>query len=127
MVESFDEGKLLHQERLPIADDDTSVSLYKKLLPVSGTCARHVLELFFGAGLPLGEEQKGESSYHFRKLPFDGLIQPEWSDSQVERFIRAMHFPPFDGAAIMLNGERYLVESVAHLQTLRRRAELEPS
>merc|ERR1712216_675607 len=87
----------------------------------------HILGLYFGAGLPSGEEQQGEASYHFRKLPFDGLIQHEWSDSQVERFIRAMHFPPFDGAAVVLNGEKHLVDSVAHWHTLRRRAELASS
>jgi len=124
MVEAFDEGRLLHQERQAITSDDTSVSIYKKLLPVTALCASNVLRLYFGPGLPLGDDQNGDSSYHFRKLPFDGLIQPEWSDDQVQRFIRAMHFPPFDGAAVFLNDERFLVESVTHLHTLRRRAEL---
>jgi methionyl-tRNA formyltransferase len=126
MVEAFDEGRILHQEHQTIASDDTSVSIYKKLLPVTASCARHVFRSYFGPGLPSGEEQKGESSYHYRGLPFDGLVQPEWSDHQVDRFIRAMHFPPFDGAAVIIGGERYLVDSVAHLHALRRRAELEP-
>lgn len=124
MVEAFDEGRLLHQERQTISSDDTSVSIYKKLLPVSGRCAAEVLRLYFGSGLPVGEEQQhGECSYHRRHLPFGGLIQPDWSDDQVGRFIRAMHFPPFDGAAVLIGEERYLVDSVAHLHTLRRRAE----
>eukprot|EP00931_Biecheleriopsis_adriatica_P053600 TRINITY_DN31406_c0_g1_i1.p1 TRINITY_DN31406_c0_g1~~TRINITY_DN31406_c0_g1_i1.p1 ORF type:complete len:326 (+),score=64.62 TRINITY_DN31406_c0_g1_i1:58-978(+) len=113
MVEDFDAGLLLHQERLTVAPDDTSFSVYRKLLPVTGSCAKKVFSLYFGpTGLPAGEEQTGESSYHFRKLPFDGLIQPEWSDTQVERFIRAMHFPPFDGAAVLIGGERVLVDSL---------------
>ena len=86
-----------------------------------------MMRLYFWPGLPAGEEQSGSSSYHRRYLPFDGLIQPEWSEEQVERFIRAMHFPPFDGAAVMLNGQRVLVDSLAHLQTLRRHAELTTS
>ena len=31
---------------------------------------------------------------------------------QVERFIRAMYFPPFDGAAMLVNGRQMPVESL---------------
>lgn len=124
MVEAFDEGPLLHQERIAISSEDTSVSIYKKLLPVTAHCAGHVFRCYFGPGLPHAKEQQGPCSYHFRKLPFDGLIQPEWSDEQVERFIRAMHFPPFAGAAVLLDGEQLPVDSVAQLHSLRRRSEL---
>lgn len=120
MVEAFDEGRILHQERQAISSDDTSVSIYKKLLPVTAQCVQHILRLYFGTGLPVGEEQSGQSSYHFRGLPFDGLIQSEWSDDQVDRFIRAMHFPPFDGAAVILAGEKSFVDSVDALRELRR-------
>lgn len=123
MVEEFDRGRILHQERLAVAPDDTSVSIYRKILPVTAACARQILLLYFGVGLPDGEEQQGPSSYHHRRLPFDGLVQPEWSDDQVERFIRAMHFPPFEGAAMVLDvegGARVPVESVGDYRRLRR-------
>jgi len=122
MVEEFDRGRILHQERLAIEPVDTSVSLYRRLLPVTADCARSVFSLYFGAGLPEGCEQQGPASYHFRKLPFGGIIQPEWPDEQVERFIRAMHFPPFDGAAALIGGERVLVDSLVEYQQLRQSA-----
>ena len=67
-------------------------------------------DLRFGI-VSAGEEQKGESSYHYRtamappkiprhvkglhlgrrKLPFEGLIQAEWSETQaVCRFVSAL-------------------------------------
>jgi len=120
MVEEFDAGLILHQEQISVAVDDTSVSIYKKLLPVTAVCARHVLSLYFSpSGLPAGQKQHGEGSYHFRKLPFDGLIQPEWDDCQVDRFIRAMHFPPFDGAAVLLGGVKVQVDSLEAYRTLK--------
>ena len=70
------------------------------------------------SGLPAGEEQQGSASYHFRKLPFGGLIQPEWSDTQIQRFIRAMHFPPFEGAAVAIDGGRRL--EISSVQEYRR-------
>ena len=51
-------------------------------------------------------------SYHdisTRSLPFGGLIQPEWSDVQIDRFIRAMHFPPFEAAANHSYGELTII------------------
>jgi len=125
MVEAFDSGAILHQERFPILSVDTSASLYKRLLPVTADCARHVFQLFFDSqGLPPGHEQVGAVSYHFRKLPFQGIIQPEWTDEQVKRFIRAMHFPPFDGAAMLVNGDKFFVDSLEDYCRIRREAEV---
>ncbi len=42
-----------------------------------------------------GREQTGISSYFPRGCPHDGIIDPNWSDEQVERFIRAMIYPPY--------------------------------
>lgn len=119
MVEQFDRGRILHQERLRLLPDDTAASLYKRILPVTAACARHVLELFFGHCLPEGEEQRGAASYHYRKLPFGGIVQAEWSDEQVERFIRAMRFPPFEGAITLVDGKRLEVESLEHYHRLK--------
>lgn len=122
MVEEFDRGHILHQERTDIGPEDTSFSLYRKLLPVTASCARRVFAMHFEGGLPLGQDQTGPASYHFRKLPFDGLIQPEWSDEQVGRFIRAMVFPPFKGAAVLVGEERVEVDSLEAYNSLRRGA-----
>lgn len=111
MVEKFDEGCILHQERLAVTATDTSWSLYKRLLPVTADCFRRVMDMYFSGNLPEGTPQdrmKG-ASYHFRKLPFDGLIQPDWSEERIGRFIRAMHMPPFEGAALVTAEGRRLV------------------
>ncbi|CAK8986338.1 unnamed protein product [Durusdinium trenchii] len=119
MVEDFDAGLILQQERLQV--------VYKKLLPVTANCARAVFSHYFSStGLPPGEVQRGESSYHYRKLPFEGLIQPEWSEEQVERFIRAMYFPPFDGAALLVNGRPMPVESLEAYRCLQRSSAASP-
>jgi methionyl-tRNA formyltransferase len=48
---------------------------------------------------------KGGSHYP-RKIPFDGFIDATWDDEKIERFIRAMHFPPHEGAVCQINGVR---------------------
>merc|ERR1712062_352167 len=112
MVEAFDEGKIVHVERVDVEAEDTAWSLYKKLLPMTRACAAQVLAMYYGDGLPEGEAQLGEASYHRRELPHDGIIQQDWDDAKVSRFIHGMVFPPFDGAAVIIGGKRLLVNSV---------------
>eukprot|EP00747_Dinoflagellata_sp_TGD_P168323 gnl/TRDRNA2_/TRDRNA2_194463_c0_seq1.p1 gnl/TRDRNA2_/TRDRNA2_194463_c0~~gnl/TRDRNA2_/TRDRNA2_194463_c0_seq1.p1 ORF type:complete len:323 (-),score=40.31 gnl/TRDRNA2_/TRDRNA2_194463_c0_seq1:80-985(-) len=120
MLEKFDAGCIIHQERYRITADDTSASLYRNMLPVTRSCARHVLSRYFngdehGSGrgcIPEGTAQEGEPSYHYRKLPYGGVIQLEWSDAQVARFIRAMEFPPYEGAVVLVGYRRVPVNSL---------------
>merc|ERR1712066_639597 len=64
--------------------------------------------------LPTGTPQSelGPGSYHYRKLPFKGIIQEGWDDDKVGRFIRAMRFPGYEGAAVIIGGEKVFVDSV---------------
>ena len=43
-------------------------------------------------------QKKINKSYYSRGAPYDGKINPEWSIQQIERFIRAMIFPPMKPA-----------------------------
>merc|ERR1719327_2093544 len=120
MVERFDEGRIIHQERIPLFNDETSHTIYRKLLPVTAECVANVLRLVASGTLPEGSEQKpGEGSYHFRKLPFGGQIQPEWDDVTSELFIRAMLFPGFKGAVVVVDGKEVEVRSLADLKAAR--------
>lgn len=122
MLEKFDVGKVLHMERIPLDGKETSKSLYEALLPVTANCFEVVMRNFFERNfyLPEGEPQEGESSYHFRKLPFDGVIQQEWGDVMVERFIRAMSFPPLEGAVyVQKDGTRKICDSFSDFETIR--------
>eukprot|EP00929_Paragymnodinium_shiwhaense_P093161 TRINITY_DN5327_c0_g1_i1.p1 TRINITY_DN5327_c0_g1~~TRINITY_DN5327_c0_g1_i1.p1 ORF type:complete len:586 (+),score=115.75 TRINITY_DN5327_c0_g1_i1:114-1871(+) len=112
MVENFDEGRVIHQERVAVSEDDNSYTLYRMLLPVTALCVRKVLGMISRGTLPEGTPQIGESSYHYRKLPHDGIIQPEWSDEEVHRYILAMRFPGFEGAAVIIDGKKVFVDSL---------------
>lgn len=96
MTLEIDAGNILREGGVPILDADTAYSLYHRVLLSGIYHLSQVLELIEG-GKP-GVEQHGERRYYNRSLPFDGYIQPGWTDEQVERFIRAMVFPPFTGA-----------------------------
>jgi methionyl-tRNA formyltransferase len=111
MVKKVDSGPILWQKSLPILPDDTGYSLYHRL------CAEAVRQFdpFFerltsGAIVPV--EMAPGGSFFSRKVPFDGKIDPAWDDERVECFIRAMFFPPFQGAVMEVDGREIEINSV---------------
>ena len=108
-----DTGRILYQERVPIADDETQLSLYDKCLRLAAVMWTDSLRLV-GEGSP-GVEQTGHACHHPRGAPYEGKIDDSWDDGQVERFIRAMTFPPLPYAT-------YRGQEVDSLEAYRRLA-----
>jgi methionyl-tRNA formyltransferase len=112
MTESIDAGDIVDQVDFPIASDETGISLYYKLVDI--VAARFPIVLKRVAdGPPNRFQQLGDATYHPRAIPFDGIIDPQWSRAMIERFIRAMYFPPFPPAVVILNGVRHHVQTLA--------------
>ena len=92
----IDTGRILLQTTIPITDTTTQSTLYR-------LCMDRGIE-FWPAAFELvkagfaGGEQLGETNYHPRGCPLDGEIDMSWPAAKIERFIRAMHFPPLPHA-----------------------------
>lgn len=97
-----DTGNIIIQETVKIEDFDTQLTLYNRLMFVSMGKFLEALQLVIDGyeGVP----QRGESSYHRRGCPDNGIINPNWDDKVIERFIRAMIYPPYPAAT--LNGNK---------------------
>lgn len=92
----IDTGNIILQRSLPIEGWDTQYSLYSKVMYKSMEYFNEAFELLVSGYK--GIEQNGEPTYYKRGCPFDGIINDLWTEDMVERFIRAMHFPPYKGA-----------------------------
>lgn len=117
MVDRVDAGNIILQRQVPTRQDDTAYSLYHRLIlegmALFGEAVRLVEECY------PGEPQVGEYSYYPRKVPFEGRINPFWSRDQIDRFIRAMYFPPFKGAVVRLvNGQEHEVHTIEEYDAL---------
>ena len=112
MVEEIDAGNILFQEEVLIDSEDTAYSLYNKL---ASKFIQVFDEFFFKLNTyqitPRKMPEGGE--YYPRRIPFGGIINPEWEDSKVEAFIRGIHFPPFRGASLPNEMGGWECESVA--------------
>jgi methionyl-tRNA formyltransferase len=115
MEEDFDTGHILVQERLAIRPQETAFSLFHRqilaALPHLATVIDRVAQRH------PGHPQEGEPSYFPRQVPHDGLIDPAWDEAMVERYIRAMIFPPFAPAKLEVKG---VLQDVASMDEYRR-------
>lgn len=100
MTPDVDAGNTLKRIAFPILHRDTAYSLYHRVL-LSGIEALNEILHDLNVGYA-GRAQHGERGYYSRAIPFGGYIQPEWDTPMIERFIRAMYFPPFKGALLRL-------------------------
>ena len=64
-----------------------------------------------------GQKQTGESSYYSRELPFDGRLDSnKVSYNEASQFVKAMYFPPFKGALLLIKNEEIEVSSINDLR-----------
>lgn len=92
----IDTGHLLLQASVQILPNDTQATLYQRCMARGVAFWPAAFELV-KAGVP-GVPQLGEPSYHPRACPHNGEISADWPREQIERFIRAMIFPPLPPA-----------------------------
>jgi len=108
MNEKIDDGNIILQEKIPIQQEDSAFSLYHKLIGVFSQKFNKAFNLLIDNFE--GTKQKGEISYYSRKLPFNGMLKFSEIDYQeAENFIRAMYFPPYQGA-LFENNDGKVVE-----------------
>lgn len=112
MIERIDAGEIVDTVTVPVEKTDTGLSLFYKLVDAALVLFdRVVRQAEIG---PLhGRPQEGERSYHPRKVPCEGVIDPTWPREQIERFIRAIYFPPHPPAHVERNGTWHPVSSMA--------------
>lgn len=108
--EDVDTGRLLLQASLPIRADETQATLYERVMDKAVAFWPAAFELV-RSGFR-GVEQEGDPSYFPRGVPHEGEIDDTWPLERVERFIRAMIFPPLPAAKYrgeeVTSMERYL-------------------
>lgn len=114
MEEDFDTGHILVQETLAIHPDETAFSLFHRQILAALPHLQTVIDKVIARDP--GRPQHGEPSYFPRQVPFGGMIDPSWDEATVERYIRAMVFPPFEPAKLEIGGGVY---SVPDMETYR--------
>lgn len=96
--EKIDTGHIIIQNPFVVEHWDTQATLYHRIM---FEASKRFLEAFYLVinefkGIP--QEKRG--NYYKRGCPHNGHIDPNWSYDKIERFIRAMNYPPLPPASI---------------------------
>jgi methionyl-tRNA formyltransferase len=94
--EGCDTGKIIIQKSVGIEDWDTQLTLYYRVMFLAMDDFLKAFDMV-KSGYE-GREQEGIVSYYPRGCPHNGEIDDSWSLEYIERFIRAMYFPPYKPA-----------------------------
>ena len=108
MVAKADAGDLVDQERVPIAGDDTALTLYRKLEPAAESLLDRALPLLREGRAPLRPMDLAEGSYFGGRTPADGRFEWSWPAQRIYNLVRAVTHP-YPGAFVDLGGRRLLV------------------
>lgn len=114
MTSGVDEGNIILQQKLEIKPWDTAYSLYNKLISLFVKYFDEAFDLFIGEYT--GAIQATAGSYYKRVLPYNGIVDAsEVSFEFAKRFVRAMYFPPFPNAKIMIDDTVIEIDSIDRL------------
>jgi GDP-perosamine N-formyltransferase len=92
LTNNIDGGDILFQEKIKLEEYDLQSSIYFRVMFLS-------MKNFYEVLLKVNNKEKGypqgEGGEYFKRgAPYYGEIDKSWDINQVERFIRAMIFPP---------------------------------
>jgi UDP-4-amino-4-deoxy-L-arabinose formyltransferase/UDP-glucuronic acid dehydrogenase (UDP-4-keto-hexauronic acid decarboxylating) len=108
MTEKPDAGDIVAQAAVPIAFEDTALTLYGKMEKAAERLLSEILPRIAAGEIPRRRNELEKGSYFGGRKPEDGRI--DWTRSAVEIYnlIRAVT-RPYPGAFSMLGGEKCLV------------------
>ena len=106
--EGMDTGPVLGQVRIPIEDDETSTSLYEKVVTSHRTLIRRTYpRIADGTIEPIPQDESRATVWPGRK-PSDGLLSLEsMGPAEVDRYVRALTHP-YPGAFVRTNDGQVL-------------------
>ena len=106
MVRRADAGDIVAQRAIEITDDDTALTLYRKLVPLGAGLIRQYHPLIAARCAPRRAQDLLAGSYFGRRRPDDGRIDWRWPARRIFNLVRAVTHP-YPGA-FCFAGERKL-------------------
>jgi methionyl-tRNA formyltransferase len=112
LTPGVDDGPIVAQQRLRVADDDTGYSLQLKIAHVARDLAASLLDrLIAGQGLGPTRPQAGAGSHHRKRDPSVNHIDWAQPRVRVRNIVRALA-PPLPGAYTIVGGKTLVLEAV---------------
>jgi methionyl-tRNA formyltransferase len=110
MVARADAGDIVAQRAIEITDDDTALTLYRKIVPLGADLIRQYHPLIATGTAPRRPQDLTQGNYFGRRRPEDGRIDWHWPARRIFNLVRAVTHP-YPGAFGFLNGRKVYIWS----------------
>jgi methionyl-tRNA formyltransferase len=108
MDEGVDTGDIIAQWRFPIDADITAKGLYDVTAEEGKRLFKDTLPDIIADRVQATPQGLSKHVYRTGDFP-DGEVDLSWAPDQIDRFVRALYFPPFDPAFVRIGGKRYFL------------------
>lgn len=108
MVARADAGDIVAQLAVELTEDDTALTLYRKLLPLAASVIREYHPLIAAGCAPRRAQDLRQGSYFGRRRPEDGRIDWNWPARRIYNLIRGVTHP-YPGAFCFVEGRKLMV------------------
>jgi methionyl-tRNA formyltransferase len=105
MIARADAGDIVAQRAIEITDDDTALTLYRKIVPLGAALIREFHPLIVSGTAPRRAQDLAQGSYYARRTPQDGRIDWRWPARRIFNLVRAVTHP-YPGAFGFIEGRK---------------------
>jgi len=107
-----DTGKIIHQIRIPIQEEDTGAIMLKKYADEYYPMVNKVLNDVSTNQLKLKVQNDKEATYFGKRTPEDGEINWDWEKEDIKNWVRAQA-NPYPGAFTFYNNQKIIIDKVS--------------
>jgi methionyl-tRNA formyltransferase len=108
MVARADAGDIVGQRAVEISDEDTALSLYRKIVPLGVELIREFHPMIVTHCAPRRPQNLAAGGYFGRRRPEDGRIDWRWPARRIFNLVRAVTHP-YPGAFCYLDGRKLCI------------------
>ena len=108
MVARADAGDIVAQRAVAISDDDTALTLYRKIVPIGAALIHDYHPQIVAGSAPRRAQDVAQGSYFGRRRPEDGRIDWNWPARRIFNLVRAVTHP-YPGAFCIIDERKIFI------------------
>lgn len=107
-----DTGKILHQIKIEIGNEDTGAIMLEKYSKVYFPLVKKVINDIKNNELSLRTQEESLATYFGKRTPADGAIDWNWDRERIRNWVRAQA-DPYPGAFTFYEGQKITIDKVS--------------
>jgi len=108
MTEKVDAGPIILQKRIKVENDETGLSLTKKIASQGAKLLEKLVEGLHMQNLSSSPQDESRTSYFGKRTPVMGRVEWKWDNEKIDNYVRALT-EPFPGAFFMRNDKKCII------------------